>query len=199
MGHCRTSAEQATKWRDAGIPDGYTISQLLFNPASQVVVIEVRGMKDNTLPERLLARHVSAGRYEPIGNPEEDVSFESPITCEKHPLVVFNSKRWRRGSDGSRRGKDWEGLYVLNLQTKELSLCVSGETLIMPVPYDERGWITEVLGLSDDGCQAYVRAGLGRRQDEGETKNVYYDYHVARLDLKSRRLDLISHLKNTWF
>jgi hypothetical protein len=56
-----------------------------------------------------------------------------------------------------------------------------------------------VLGLSDDACYAYVKAALGRHEDEGEKKIIRYDYHIARLQLGSRNLQLISYLRNIFF
>lgn len=199
MNSCRTAEEQAARWRTAGIPDGYTTSQLLYNSASQTLIIELRGMKDSTLPSRLLVRHKDADRYELVSNPEEDVFFESPVTCENRPILVFNSMRLRRRPEGPRTGRDWGGLYVFNLETKELNLSAAGNSLVIPAPYDERGWVSQILHLSDDACYAYVKVGLGRRRDEGEIKNIYYDYHIARLDLRSRKLELISRLKDVWF
>jgi hypothetical protein len=200
MEHCRTSIEQAARLRDAGIPEGYSISQLLYNPASQVVIIAVRGgIQDSTLPDRLLVRHVQAQKYELVGQPEQDVVFKSPVTCEKHPLLVFNSMRWTRETDRTRRGADWGGLYTFDLQNRELNLCVSSGNLVIPPPYDDRGWIADVFSLSDDGRHAYVRVGLGKREDDGEMKVIKMYYHVAQLDLETRDLNLITHLKNTWF
>lgn len=66
----------------------------------------------------------------------------------------------------------------------------------MPPPYDERGWIKEALSLSDDGSWACIIAGLGRRQDNGGKAEVHYDYHLAKLNLTTKGLELISHLKN---
>ncbi len=195
-----TAEAQAARWRAAGIPDGYTISQLLYNSASRTLITELRGMKDSTLPRRLLARHKDADKYELVGNPEEDVFFESPVTCENRPILAFNSMRsMRRRLEGPRTGRDWVGLYVFNLETKELNLSATGNSLVIPAPYDERGWVSKILHLSDDACYAYVKVGLGRRQDEGEIKNIYYDYHVARLNLRNRELELISKLENIWF
>lgn len=196
MGNCRTPAEMAARWHDAGIPDGYTISQLLYNPASESVVIEVHGMKGAVLPERLLIRRMREHRYELVGNPEEDVSFRSPAACEKHPILVFNSMRWRKYPPARYRGADWDGLYLFDFHTRDLTLLASPKDLNIPAPYDERGWIAGVLSLSDDARYAYVKVGLGKREDE---RTVKYDYHVARFDLKGKDLQLISHLKNIWF
>jgi hypothetical protein len=188
------------RWRDAGIPEGYSVSQLLFNPASRVVIIAVRGgIKDRTLPDRLLVRRLQVENYELVGQPEQDVVFRSPVTCEKHPLLVFNSMRLRKGTDGTLGGADWDGVYLFNLQSGELKRCVSNNNLVIPPPYNDRGWVADVFNLSDDGLHAYVKVGLGKRGDESEMKTVRMYYHVAQLELQTGKLNLISHLKNLWF
>lgn len=187
---------QAARWREAGIPDGYTVSNLLYNSASETLVLELKGMKTDCFPKRLFTRHRTAERYELVGNPDDDISFESPVTSEKQPIVVFNVKRFSKASNGNYGGADWQGVYCLDLTSKEVHACVSKENFVLPAPYDERGWVSHVRGVSDDGAYAYVVVGLGRRTSE---KEVVYDYHMAKIELKSRTLELISHLKNTFF
>jgi len=191
--------EQDARWREAGIPDGYTASQLLYNPIAETLILELKGLAKGLYPKRLLVRHRTAERYEQIGNPAEEISYESPARSERQPLVVFSSKKLHKSSAGDYRSADWDAAYIFNLQSKELSVCVSKDSFVVPPLYDERGWISEVLGLSDDGSWAYVIAGLGKRQDNGGKAEVHYDYHVAKLNLNTKRLKLISHLKNPRF
>jgi len=187
---------QGANWREAGMPDGYTTSRVLYNPAAETLVLEVKALKGDSCPKRLLIRHRTAKRYEEICSPAEDISYESPATCEKLPIVVFNCKKYNRRSDGQYIGADWEGAYAFNLETKELNLCLSKENFALLPPYDERGWIREVCAISDDALYAYVIVGLGKRKSDNE---VYYDYHLAKLDLRTKRLELLSQLKNTFF
>jgi hypothetical protein len=112
---------------------------------------------------------------------------------------VFNSKTWQRNPEGCLSSANWRGLYLFNVRTGELNLCVSGENFIKPKPYDERAWISEVLGLSDNASHAYVKVALGKRFEGGETHCVRYDYYLARLDLKTKDAELVTHLKNLWF
>lgn len=177
MDYCHKPSDIAARWRAAGIPDGYTISQLCYNPASQTLVVELRGKNEGHLANRLVMRLKSSDKYEQIGNPGHDVSFESPVTSEKYPILVFNSKRWQRNAEGRLSSADWDGLYVFNLQTRDLNLCLSGNNFTMPAPYDERGWVSDVLSLSDDARCAYVRVGLGKSDDDQNgMKSVHYDY-----------------------
>ena len=43
---------------------------------------------------RLFVRHKDGSHYEPVGTPSDDVSYESPVTCERHPVLIFNSVKW---------------------------------------------------------------------------------------------------------
>jgi len=199
MDSSRTAEEQAARWRAAGIPEGYSVSRLLYNAAGEVLVAELRGLKDGYFPARLVMRLTGGDRYEPIGSPDRDVSFESAATCEKEPVLVFNSKTWQRNPQGRCSSANWGGLYVFNVRTKDLRLCVSGENFIKPEPYDERAWISEILSLSDDAKHAYVKVALGKHLENGEEQSVRYDYYLARLDLTTRDMTLISQLKNLWF
>ncbi len=187
---------QGARWREAGMPEGYTTSRLLYNPPSETLVIEVKALNGDSYPKRLLMRHRTAERYEEICSPAEDISYECPVTSAKLPIVVFNCKKYNRRSDGQYIGSDWQGTYAFNLQTKELNLCLTKENFALPPPYDERGWIREVCTISDDALYAYVMVGLGKHKSDNE---VYYDYHLAELDLRTKRLELLSQLKNTFF
>jgi hypothetical protein len=199
MDSCRTKEGQAAQWREAGIPDGYRISRLFYNAAAAVIIAELRGMNDGYLAGRLVMRHTSAEKYEPIGSPAPDVAFESAATCEKEPVLLFNAMTWQRDSEGRRSNANWDGLYVFNTRTKELDLRASHENFIKPKPYDERAWITDIVGLSDDANHAYVKVGLGKHFEDGKKRGIRYDYFLARLNLKTRELELVSQLKNLWF
>lgn len=199
MDSCRTPEEQAARWSSAGIPHGYRVSRLLYNAAGEALIAELRGLKDGYLPGRLVMRPTSGDKYESIGSPDPDASFESAATCEKEPVLVFNSKTWQRNPEGRCSSASWGGLYVFNVRTRDLRLCITAENFVRPEPYDERAWISEVLGLSDDANQAYVKVALGKRLEDNESQSVRYDYHLARLDLKTRDLKLVSYLENLWF
>jgi len=181
------SGEQTVRYRAAGIPDGYRFSGLLFNPASETIVLGLQSVEE-TFRRRLFMRHKDTDVYEQIGTPADNISYESPVSCEKHPAVVFNALTYTKG------GGDWVCVYAFDLRRKELSICVSKENLVVPAPYSD-GWIAKVVGLSDDTRVAYVKAGLEMRYEHGANM----DYYVATLDLQSGKLDLITRLKNTFF
>ncbi|MCU1297172.1 MAG: hypothetical protein JWO91_1450 [Acidobacteriaceae bacterium] len=182
------SGDETARWRAAGIPEGYSRPRVLYNPASESIVLEVKNAAKESRPTRLLMRHKDAEVYEPIGSPEEEVSYESAITCETRPIITFNSMhKTKRG------GGTWVGVNVFDLVNRSLTLCVSKQDFAVPAPYSG-GWIAELLRLSDDACHVYVKAGLEMRHENGAKM----DYYVARMDLKSGQLELVSHLKNVW-
>jgi len=152
--------------RDAGIPDGYAASKLLYNPCAEFLIVELRATAKSLHPRRIFARHREDERYLQIGNPGEDISYESPVTCEAQPLIAFNSKKFRKSDGGDYTGTDWEGMYIFDLRSHELSCCVSQADFVAPPPYDERGWIREILGLSNDGSRA-LRGGRSREAPGG--------------------------------
>jgi len=178
--------EHAAQRMAAGIPEGYAWPRLFYNAASQIIVAELRRLGDESLPlRRLFMRHINSEVYEPIGNPAEDISYESIVTSEKQPLVAFNSMKYADGS------ADWAGVFMFDLAKRELSGCVSKANFLAPAPY-AGGWIAELLSLADDGRHAYVRTGLEVRNEHGADMR----YYIARLDLMSRELTTISRLKN---
>jgi ATP-dependent Clp protease ATP-binding subunit ClpC len=75
-----------------GVPGGYTSHRLLFNPACEALIVELRrtGAAD-VLPTRIFMRPKNANAYEPIGNPTEDLWYESAVTWESKPIVMFNA------------------------------------------------------------------------------------------------------------
>lgn len=97
--------------KSPGLPPGCTPNKLLYNNAAQMLILELRA--SFVLPTRLFTRHISKEAYEQIGSPAEDLSYESPVTCESFPVVVFNSLK--RGKTGG----NWEGVYSFNLNTRE--------------------------------------------------------------------------------
>src|ERR1700741_623819 len=75
--------------RSPGVPAGYISQKLLYNPASETVIAELRAPGGaNVLPTRLFIRRKDAEAYEQIGNPPEELSYESFVTCDKQPVEM---------------------------------------------------------------------------------------------------------------
>jgi hypothetical protein len=117
------------------------------------------------------------------------VSHESPVTCEKRPIVVFNSKKW----DKEDRGR-WAGVCAFDLDTKELIVCVTEESLAISEPH-LRAWVIDIVFLSDDGQKAYLNLAIEKEAPGGGIVH----HHLASLDLAEKKLELLSPLKDTRF
>lgn len=181
-----------TRWtpKSTGIPADYASPTLLYNPASKTLILELHGARKEFLPTRLFMRHKDSEGYEQIGNPTEDVSYESPVTCDKQPIVVFNSLKW----DKERHGGNWAGVCCFNLNTKQLTVCVCKETLAVPGPH-LRAWVSALVFLSDDGQKLYVNVGIEKPSRSSGIVN----YYLASLDLRDNKLELVSPLKDAFF
>ena len=126
--------------------------------------------------------------YEQIGSPAEDVSYESPVTCESHPVVVFNSLK--RGKVGA----DWDGIYSYHLDSKELKLCISPQTLRLSEAHG-RLWIAELISLSEDAQTLCVNIGVEKIVSGGGIMH----YYLAKVELRDQQVSLLSRLLDTRF
>jgi hypothetical protein len=174
--------------KSPGLTSGYTSHRLLYNLAAETLILELSAVSRFLLPTRLFVRHKNKEAYEQIGSPAEDVSYESPVTCDGLPLVMFNS--FKRGKVGA----DWDGVYCYDLNSKELKACISPQDLRLSEDH-LRLWIPELVSLSKDARTLYVRIGV--EKIVGRDGIVYY--HLARVDMEDRRVTLLSRLLDTRF
>jgi Clp amino terminal domain, pathogenicity island component len=186
-GDIEEPTKELAQAKSPGIPAGSRWKILLYNPPSESIIVEMACADTGHLPmSRLLTRHIHGESYERIGNPSDDVSYESPVTCEKLRIVAFNSIKWEGG------GGNHDGVYLFNLLTKELALCVAKDTLNIPEPY-RRSWILSLVSLSDDGQILYLKVGM-----QPDTGGVV-DYYLASLGFANKKLQLLSRLKDIHF
>ena len=174
--------------KSLGIPRGYRWKNLLYNPASERIIVEMARTDTGHLPmSRLFTRHKDGEAYELVGDPADDMSYESPVTCERHPIIVFSSTKWEGG------GGNHDDVYMFNLLTKELKVCVPKDTLNIPEPH-LRSWVSTLVSLSDDARTLYLKVGIQTVSVGG-----IVDYHLASLDLVNQKLQLLSRLKDIRF
>jgi len=175
--------------KSPGIPAGYRWKNLLYNPASESIVIEMARTDTGHLPmSRLFTRRKDAAVYEPVGNPSDDVSYECPVTCEKQPIVIFNSIKWAGG------GGTPDGVYLFNLKTKELTVCIAKDALMIAEPH-LRSWILALVSLSDDGQTLHMKVGIEKPVSGGGV----VEYYLASFALLDKKLELLSQLKDVRF
>jgi Clp amino terminal domain, pathogenicity island component len=176
--------------KSPGLPLGYNAHKLLYNTATETLILELH-RRDSLLLSRLFARRKDAEAYEEIGSPADDVAYESPVTCEKHPLVLFNSLRW----DKQHKESHWEGVYSFNLNTKELLARISPEKLVLSEKPHDRSWIVQLVSLSDDAQRVSAKIGV----EKMVSGNGVVDYYLAYIDLRSREVHVLSRLMDVHF
>jgi len=174
--------------KSPGLPAGYASHRLLYNSVAETLILELRASSRFLLPTRLFVRHKDKDAYEQIGSPAEEVSYESPVTCESLPLVMFNSLK--RG----KMGADWEGVYSYNLNSKELKLCISPEHLRFSEAHG-RLWIAELVSLSEDAQTVCVNIAVEKIVSGGGIIH----YYLAKVDLRDQQVSLLSRLLDTRF
>ena len=174
--------------KSLGLPAGYTSHRLLYNNAAETLILELRASSMFLLPTRLFVRHKDKEAYEQIGSPAEEVSYESPVTCESLPLAMFNSLK--RG----KMGADWEGVYSYNLNSKELKLCLSPQHLRFSEAHG-RLWIRELVSLSEDAQTVCVNIAVEKIVSGG---GIIHHY-LAKVDLRDQQVSLLSRLLDTRF
>ena len=174
--------------KSLGLPAGYTSHRLLYNNAAETLILELRASSMFLLPTRLFVRHKDKEAYEQIGSPAEEVSYESPVTCESLPLAMFNSLK--RG----KMGADWEGVYSYNLNSKELKLCLSPQHLRFSEAHG-RLWIRELVSLSEDAQTVCVNIAVEKIVSGGGIIH----YYLAKVDLRDQQVSLLSRLLDSRF
>jgi Clp amino terminal domain, pathogenicity island component len=174
--------------RSLGLPAGYRWKNLLYNHASENIIIELTRADTGHLPmSRLFTRHKDAADYEQIGKPADDVSYESAVTCEKHPVIIFNIMKWEGGCGNP------DGVYAFNLNTRDLNICIAKDALSTPEP-QLRSWVLALVSLSDDAQTLYLKIGV-----QPLSKGGAVDYFLASLELADKKLQLLSRLRDIRF
>lgn len=122
------------------------------------------------------------------------MSSESGVTSLGRPLLFYLSNRLTK-RDKSFFG-DWEGLYSFDLQTQTHLKIADKESLQFPSPYVE-GWVTSLVGVSADASELYITVGMTPPESSAGFRRV--NHQLARMDLPTADVHLVSHLKGTFF
>jgi hypothetical protein len=91
---------------------------------------------------------------------------------------------------------DWEGLYSFDLQKRTHLKIADKDSLRFPSPYAE-GWVTGLVDVSADASELYLTVGMMRPDTSSGFRMV--NYQLARMDLLTGNIYLVSHLKGTFF
>ncbi len=182
-------ARELAPAKSPGIPAGYSWKNLLYNPASESIIVELTCAEMGHLPmTRLFMRHKDAEAYERVGDPADDLSFEAPVTCDQKPIVLFNTVKCAGG------GRNPDGVYRFNLSTKEFTICVAKDALRIPGTH-LRPWILTLVSLSDDAQTLYLKVGI----EKPASGSGIVEYYLASLALFDNNLELLSQMQDVRF
>jgi hypothetical protein len=182
------------EWEEVGIPVGYGPYRLLYNPPTGIVVAELRSIGDQFLPNQTYIRQKDSPRYEPLRDIEPMLSCESVVTSLRAPMLFYLSNKFTKREGGY--SGDLEGLYSFNLQRRTSQQLATRDTLSFPPPYTE-GWVTNLVDASADASELYLTVGMMRPHTSAGFRTV--NHQLARMDLPTCKLHLISHLKGVFF
>jgi hypothetical protein len=182
------------EWEEIAIPEGFGPYRLLYNPPSETVIAELRSIGEQFSPNQLYIRRKDSPKYEPIKGPEQRVSSESAVTSLGRPLLFYLSNSLTKKDKGF--NGDWEGLYSFDLQKRKHLKIVDKDSLRFPSPYVE-GWVTSLVDVSADASELYLTVGMMRPDTSAGFRMV--NHQLARMDLPTGNIHLVSHLKGTFF
>lgn len=182
------------EWEEIAIPKGFGPCRLLYNAASETVIAELRSIGEEHFPNRLCIRKKDSRKYEPIKDFEQMVSSESAVTSLGRPFLFYLSNKWTKRDKGC--SGDWEGLYSYDLEKRTCLKIADKDSLQFPAPYVE-GWITGLVDVSADASELYLTMGMMPPAPSKGFRRV--NYQLARMDLKTGNIHLLSHLQGTFF
>ena len=122
------------------------------------------------------------------------VSSESAVTSFERPFLFYLSNKLTKRDKGF--SGDWEGLYSFDLQKRTHHKIADKSSLRLPSPFVE-GWITNLVDVSANASELYLTLGMmGPDTSEGFRMA---NYQLARMDLATGNIHLLSHLKGAFF
>jgi hypothetical protein len=182
------------EWDEIGIPEGYGPYRLLYNPASETVIAELRSIGEQFFPNQIYIRRKDSLQYEPIRAFQQMVSSESAVTSLGRPLLFYLSNKLEK-VDQVYKG-DWQGLYSFDLQSRRHLKIADKDSLRLPAPYAE-GWITSLVDVSADATELHMTLGMMPSDTSAGFRMV--NHQLARMDLTTGDILSLSHLKGTFF
>jgi len=183
------------EWGEIAIPEGFGPYRLLYNPPSETVVVELRSIGEQFFPNQLRIRKKDSLKYEPIRAVDQMVSSESAVTSLGRPLLFYLSNKLTKMDEGGFSG-DFEGLYCFDLQKRTHLKIGDKNSLQFPSPYVE-GWISGLVDVSTDASELYLTMGMMPPDTSAGFQMV--NHQLAKMDLRTGSIHLLSHLKGTFF
>jgi hypothetical protein len=185
---------QIPEWEEIAIPEGFGPYRLLYNPPSDTLIAELQSIGEQFFPNQICIRRNNSPKYEPIKALEPMVSSESVVTSLGRPLLFYLSNSLNKTDEGFHG--DWGSLYSFDLQKRTHLRIADKGSLLLPSPYVE-GWVTSLLNVSADASELYLTVGMMGPDTSAGFRMV--NHQLARMELPTGNIQLISHLKGTFF
>lgn len=182
------------EWKKIAIPEGFGPHRLLYNRPSETLIVELRSIGKQFFPNQTFIRQKDAAKYCRVTDSDLMVSSESVVTALGSPLLFYLSNKLTK--KGERYLGDFEGLYSYDLHSRMPTKVANKQSLRLPSPY-AKGWVTGLVDVSAEGSELYLTIGMMGQDVSSPIRRV--DYHLARMEVKTGRIDLVSKLSGTFF
>jgi hypothetical protein len=182
------------EWEEIAIPEGYGPHRLLYNPPSETVIVELRSIGEQFVPNQTFIRKKDSPKYEPIRLSDPMLSSEATVTALERPLLFYLSTKITK-KDEIFNG-EWEGLYSFDLHERTHLRIADKNSLRLPAPYIE-GWVNGLVDVSADASELYLIMGMIGPDTSSGFRIV--NHQLARMDLRSGNIHSVSHLKGAFF
>lgn len=87
---------------------------------------------------------------------------------------------------------DWDAVYHVDLENLKLERFLTRETVAWPSAYG-KGWVADLHAVSEDGATAFLKVGVQ------EPDGFAMDYFMAKMDMDTKRIQLVAPLRSAFF
>ena len=176
----KIEAEFAALRAGIGIPAEYLPRSIVFNQQTGIIVVSVQS--NEPLRARLFWRAAKKRKYRPIGNPPDDIWQDDVVTSNRNADIYFKTTRFVN------RGGDWVSIEQYDLLTRKSKAVLSASEFAIPDGFS-KGWVSSLHGISRDDKRLLLRCGFQKDHDSR------VHYYLTWLNLKSKSIEIISHLE----
>lgn len=160
-----------------------------FNNASKKIIVYCnRTLNEKYAIKSFYFRDISDTYYKKLITGAEFETYEDPVTDPKYPFLFFNVLQHQP----DHAGISWKSVSRVDLFSTEVSVLVQESSLVLPAPYS-RGWVSNLLGISDDCKTLYCKLGLEHPED------VVIEYWLSEIEVETCRIELLTQLKGIWW
>ena len=182
------------EWEEIAIPEGFGPHRLLYSPTSETVIAELRSTGEQFLPNQIFVRDKDAAKYQRVTDSDLMTSSESAVTALGSPLLFYLSNKLTKRD--ARFYGDFEGVYSHDLRKRMSTKFADKHSLQLPPPY-VKGWVTGLLDVSAEGTELHLTVGMMGPEPSSGFRLV--SYQLARMEVKTGRIELVCKLRGSFF